>query len=167
MRVFRATSLPYEEDYVVQRSSSPLLTSRKRLRLDMEEANRNKLRYQPVAASREEETIRLMFSYYRCTSEVKLNIKWPMAFLAKKINLDITDEMLTLSALYFVKNFKLCNKHLCLLARHLGLVTRKAPIFDFKSQLDSIWHHRSGANFKHLVIENSAWFIESVMAALL
>ncbi len=91
----------------------------------MEEANRNKLRYQPVTALREEETVRLMFSYCGCTPEVKLNIEWQMALLAKRINLDMTDGMVTLSALHWVENFKLCNKHLCLLARHLGLVTRR------------------------------------------
>ncbi len=56
-----------------------------------------------------------------------------MAFLAKRINLDMTDGMVTLSALHWVENFKLCNKHLCLLARHLGLVTRKVPIVDLRS----------------------------------
>ncbi len=66
----------------------------------MEESNRNKFRYQLVATSREEETVQFMFSYYKCTPEVKLNIEWQMAFLAKKIHLDMTDKMVTLSALH-------------------------------------------------------------------
>ncbi len=136
------------------------------MQLDMEKANRNKLRYQPVAASREEETVWLMFSCCGCTPEIKLNIEWQMALLAKRINLDMMDGMVTLSVLHWVENLKLCNKHLCLLARHLSLVTRKVLVVDFRSQLDSIWHHRSAADFKQLVTENSAWFGEPVVAAL-
>ncbi len=100
MRVFRATSQPLEEDYAVQRSISPLGTSRKQSCLDMDDANRNKLRCQPVAASREEETVRLIFSCCGCTPEVKLNVEWQMALLVKKINMDMTDAMVTLAALH-------------------------------------------------------------------
>ena len=134
----------------------------------MDEANLNKLRCQPVAASREEETVRLMFSCCGCTPEVKLNIEWQMALLAKKVNLDMTDEMVTLAALHWVENFKPCNKYLCLLARHLGLVTRKVPVVvDLKSRLDNVWEHRSADSFKQLVTEKSDLFVESVLAALL
>ncbi len=107
-----------------------------------------------------------MFSCYRCTPEIKLNIKWQMAFLAKKINLDMTDGMIMLSVLHWVENFKPCNKHLCLFARHLGLVTRKIPVVDLKSRLDSVWHHQSTADFEQLVTENSAWFVEPMLATL-
>ncbi len=68
----------------------------------MEEANWNKLWCQPVAASREEETVRLMFNCYEYTLEVILSIEWQMAFLAKKINLDMTDGMVTLASLLCV-----------------------------------------------------------------
>ncbi len=91
-----------------------------------------------MAASREEEIIRLIFSCCGCTPEVKLNIKWQMALLAKRINLDMMDGMVTLSALDWVENFKLCNKHLYLFARHLGLVTRKVLVVDLRSRLDSV-----------------------------
>ncbi len=119
-----------------------------------------------MAASREEETVWLMFSCCGYIPEVKLNIEWQMAFLAKKINLDITDEMVTLSAVHWIENFKLYYKHLCFLVKHLGLVTRNVPVVDLRSRLDSVWHHQSAANFKQLVIENSAWFLEPVVAAL-
>ncbi len=56
-----------------------------------------------------------------------------MAFLAKNINLDMTDEMVMLATLYLIENFKPCNKHLCLLARYLGFMTWKVQIIDFKS----------------------------------
>ncbi len=167
MRVFRATLLPLEDDYAVQRSISPLETSKKRLQLDIEEANRNKLWCQPVVASREEETVRLVFSCCGWTPEVKLNIEWLMTFLAKRINLDMTNEMVTLSALHWVENFKLCNKYVCFLTRHLGLMTRKLLVVDLKSRLDSIWQYWSEADFKQLVTKNSAWFVEPVVAALL
>ena len=79
-----------------------------------------------------------MFSYCRCTLEIKLNIEWQMAFLAKKINLDIIDAMVMLATLHYVENFILCNKHLYLLTRHLDFVTRKDPVVNLKSRLDSI-----------------------------
>lgn len=108
-----------------------------------------------------------MFSCYGCTPEVKLNIKWQMALLAKKINLDITDGMIRLLVLYWVENFKTYNKHLYLLVRHLGLMTRKIPIVDLKLQLNSIWHYQLVAGFKQLVTKNADWFVEPVLAALL
>ncbi len=67
-----------------------------------------------------------------------------MVFLAKRINLDMTDEMVTLLVLHWVENFKLYNKHLCLLVRHLSLVNRKVPVVDLKSRLG---HNRSTADF--------------------
>lgn len=108
------------------------------MQFDTNKANWNKLQYQPVAASREEEIVRLMFSYCECTSDIKLSTKWQMALLVKKVNVDMTDEMVMLVALHVVENCKPCNKHLYLLIRYLSLVTRKIPVVDFKSQLDSI-----------------------------
>lgn len=53
-----------------------------------------------MAALSEDKTIRLMFSCYKCISKVKLNIKSQMAFLVKKINMDITDGKAMLAAFY-------------------------------------------------------------------
>lgn len=57
-----------------------------------------------------------------------------MAFLIKKINLDRTDGMITLGALHLIKNSISYNKNHYLLAKHLGLMTIKVLIVDFKSQ---------------------------------
>lgn len=75
MQVFGAISLPLEKNYAVQHFISSLGTFKKLLQQDIDKVNQNKLRYQPVAASKEEEIVWLMFNYYKCTSEVKLNIK--------------------------------------------------------------------------------------------
>lgn len=98
----------------------------------MDKTNKNKFQYQPVIVSKEKETIWLIFSYYRCTLEVKLNIEWQIGFLVKKINLDMMEEMVTLTVLYWIKNFKSCNKHLCVFAKHLGFITTKILVVDFK-----------------------------------
>ena len=89
-----------------------------------------------------------------------------MVFLAKKINLDITDGMVTLTILYQVENFLPCNEHLCVLVKYHGLVTRKVPLIDRKSGLDNIWQYQSIDNFKHWIIENLDWFVKPVLAAL-
>ena len=77
-----------------------------------------------------------------------------MAFLAKKINIDMTHGMITLAALYWVESFILYNKHFYFLIKHLGLVTRKVPVVNLKSQLDSVWQYQIVVSFKQLVIEN-------------
>ena len=56
-----------------------------------------------------------------------------MALLAKKINIDIMDGMAIFVVLHWVENFLLCNKHLYLLARYLGFVTRKILVVELKS----------------------------------
>lgn len=108
-----------------------------------------------------------MFNCCGYTPEIKLNIEWQMTFLIKKINLDMMDKIVVkLVDLYWVKNFKPCNKYLCLLARHLSPVIKKVPIVELKSRLDSIWQHQSVDSFKQLVIENSDWFVELKLATL-
>ena len=62
---------------------------------------------------------------------VKLNIKWQMAFLAIKIYIDITDGIASLASLYWFKNFKPCNKHLWLLVKYVGFITKKIPVDEF------------------------------------
>lgn len=88
-----------------------------------------------------------------------VNNKWQMAFILKKIYLDMTDEIALLTALYWVQNFQSYNKHLFFLARHIGLITKKVPICDLTLQLDNIWQHQFIERFRKLVIENSEWFI--------
>ena len=85
-----------------------------------------------------------------------------MALLLKKVNIDFTDGIASLAALYWVENFKLCNKYQTFLARHLGLVTKKFPNKDIASRLDGIWQHRNLLDFTKLVCENLEWFQEQV-----
>ncbi len=107
-----------------------------------------------------------MFSCYGYTPEFKLNVKWQMTFPAKKINMDMIEGMVTIAALHWVDNCIPYIKHLCLLARHLGLVIRKIPVVELKSQLDSVWQYRSVDSFKQQIAENSDLFMELVLAAL-
>ena len=102
----------------------------------------------PVVALKKEETVQLMFSCYRYTPEIELNIEWQMAFLVKRINIDMMDGIATLAALHLVENFILCNKHFCLFSRHLGLMTKKVLVIELKSQLDSIWQQQFLVSFK-------------------
>ena len=55
-----------------------------------------------------------------------------MALLAKKVNLDMRNKMVTLAALHWVENFKPCNKYRFFLAKHLSFVTRKVPVVELK-----------------------------------
>ena len=111
-----------------------------------------------MAVITEEVNARLLFSSCRGTQEVKLKVEWQMVFLSKKVNMDFTDGIASLAVLYLVKNFKLCNKHQTLLARHLGLVTKKVPKEDIASRLDGIWQYCNLLDFTKLVCENPEWF---------
>ena len=68
----------------------------------MEEANWEKFRGQPMAPTIEEANARLLFSSCGCTQEVKLKVEWQMALLSKKVNIDFTDGIASLAALYWV-----------------------------------------------------------------
>ena len=115
-----------------------------------------------MAAITEEANARLIFSSCGCTQEVKLKVEWQMALLSKKVNMDFTDGIASLAALHWVENFKLCNKHQTLLARHLGLVTKKVSKEDIASRLDGIWQHHNLLDFTKLVCKNPEWFREQV-----
>lgn len=104
---------------------------------------------------REGETVWLMFSYCGCTLEVKLNVEWPMALLAKKINLDIMDKIVMLATLYQIKYLKSYNKHICVLAKYLSFMIKKILVIDLKIQLDNVCYYQSTINFKQLVKKNS------------
>lgn len=120
-----------------------------------------------MTAIREKETVQLMFNCCICTSVVKLNIKWQMAFILIKINLDKTDSIVLLAASYWVKNSKLCNKHLFFLTRHIGLIIQKIPVGEFISSLDSIQQHEFLERFRKLVIEKLKWFVVPLLQTML
>lgn len=128
----------------------------------MEEANREKLRSEVVAVTTEEANAWLLFSSCGCTEEVTLNIDWQMAVLSKNVNMDFTDGIASLAALYWVENFKLCNKHQSLLARHLGFVIKGVPNEELVSQMDNIWQYRNLLDFTLLVRKKPEWFQEQV-----
>ena len=92
-----------------------------------------------MAAIKEEKTIQFLFNCCLCTPAVKLNIEWQMALLVVKTNMDITDEIALLTALHWVENFKPFNKHLRLLARHIGPMTKKIPADELLLQMNGIW----------------------------
>ena len=62
-----------------------------------------------------------------------------MPLLAIKTNIDITDGIALLAALYKVKNFTPSKKHLRLLARYIGFMTKKIPVEELLSQMNNIW----------------------------
>ena len=85
-----------------------------------------------------------------------------MTLLSKKINLDFTDRMASLAALHLVKNFKLCNKHQALFARHLSLITNMVSKRNIALQLDAILQHCNLLDFTKLVCKNPEWFLEQM-----
>ena len=64
-----------------------------------------------MVATIEEVNKQILFGSCGCIQEIKLNIEWQMAGLLKKINVDFMDRIVLLAALYWVKNFQLCNKY--------------------------------------------------------
>lgn len=159
----RSTSLP-PDDYLVENLVSPLETTRKRSRNEVDETNRKKLRYQPMATTREEETVRLMFSCCGCTPEIKLNNEWQMSIMSK--NVCVVDGIASLGALHWVENFKPCDKHFRLLAKKVGIVTKNVPVVTLASRLDEVWKNRKLIKLGQLVHENKAWFGETLQWAI-
>lgn len=74
--------------------------------------------------------------------------------------MDFMDKISSLAALYWIENFKLCNKHQSLLTRHLGFVTKWVFKKDFISQIDVIWQHCNLLNLRLLVYKKPEWFWE-------
>lgn len=52
------------------------------------------------------ESVQFLFNYYLCILVVKLNIKYQIALLVIKTNIDIIDKIASLATLYYIKNFK-------------------------------------------------------------
>lgn len=107
----KCTSLLLEDDQAFHCPVSPLSTHKKQLRQQIKKANWEKLQSQPVVVTMEEANIWFLLSSCKCTQEIKLNIEWQMTVLSKKINIDFMDGITLLTALDWVKNSKLCNKH--------------------------------------------------------
>ena len=161
-RQVKCTLLSLEDDYAFQHPVSRLDIYRKQSQQGMEEANLKNFWDPPMATTMKEANARLLFSSCGCTQEVKLNVKYQMALLSKKVNINFTNGIVSLAALYWVNNFKLCNKHPTLLARQLGFMMKKVLKEDIASQLDGIWQHRNLLDFTQLVSKNPEWFWEQV-----
>lgn len=56
-----------------------------------------------------------------------------MALILAKNNLDITNGIFLLTALYYIKNVQPCNKYLSFLVKYLGFVTRKIMVANLMS----------------------------------
>ncbi len=113
-----------------------------------------------MAATREEETVCLMFSYCAYTPEVKLNTNWQMSTSSKTVC--VVDGIASLAALHLVDNFRPCKKHLRLLAKKVGLVTKNVPLGVLGSQLGEIWRNRESSKLELLLDENEDWFAETL-----
>lgn len=81
-----------------------------------------------------------------------------MALLLEKINIDFTDRVILLAALYQVENFKLYTKYHTFLARHLGLLIKKIFKKDITLQLNGIWQYYNLLDFIKLVCKNPEQF---------
>lgn len=89
-----------------------------------------------MATTRKEETVRLMFSRCACTPEFKFNTDWQMGISSKTVC--VIDGIASIAALHWVDNFRPCEKHLRLLAKRVGLVTKNVFLGDLESRLGEI-----------------------------
>lgn len=105
-----------------------------------------------MAATREEKTVCLMFSYYAYTTEVKLNIDWLIGILSKTV-CDING-IASLMTLHWVNNFWPCKNHLCLLAKKVGFVTKNVLLGVLESQFGEIWRNRESSKLRLLLAKN-------------
>lgn len=72
-----------------------------------------------------------------------------MAVTLKKIY--IIDVIALLMTLYLIENFKFYHKHMPMLAKQIGLVTRNVSAKIFELRLEKIWKNRELAKLKKLV----------------
>lgn len=63
-----------------------------------------------------------MFGTCTYTLAIKLNIDWQMVITSRKVY--IINGIAFFAALYLVDNFKPCNKHIRILAKNIGFVTK-------------------------------------------
>lgn len=67
-----------------------------------------------------------MVGIYTYTLTIKPNNDWQMAVILRKVC--IIDQIAFLMTLYKVDNFKSYDKHIYVLAKKLGLVTKNIPV---------------------------------------
>lgn len=70
--------------------------------------------------------------------------------------------IILLAAVYWVENFKSCNKYLHILAKKIGLVTRNISVEILELQLEEILKSRELAKLEKLMSEKKDWFAETL-----
>lgn len=87
-----------------------------------------------------------------------------MVITSKKIC--TMDSIVLLATLYWVKNFKPCNKHMYVLAKKVSLVTRNISVKILELQLEKIWKNRELAKLEKLVSKIEDWLTEILQWAI-
>ena len=105
-----------------------------------------------------------MFSCCPCTLEVKLNTDWQMGILSKSVCM--VDEIASIAALHWVDKFRPCEKHMRLLAKRVGLLTRKVSLGELEIRLAEIWRNWELSKLGILLKENGEWFAETLQWAV-
>lgn len=91
---------------------------------------------------------------FRCCGyslAIKINNDWQIAVTSKKIC--VINRIALLAALYWVENFKSCDKHICILAKKVGLMTKNISTEILESWLEEIWKNQELAILEKLVSE--------------
>lgn len=138
--------------------------SMKRLRIEVDKTNKKKLRYQVIAATKDKETICLIFSYCTCTPKVKLNTNRQMDILSKTVC--IIDGITLLMALHQVNNFRLYKKQLHLLSKKVGYLTKNSLLGVLESGLEKIWKNGELLKLRLLLSKNEDWFDKTLQWAV-
>lgn len=76
------------------------------------------------------------------------------------------DGIALLTALYQIKNFKPCNKHIRVLAKKIGLLTKNISTEILWSRLKEIQKNWELAELEKLVSKKGDWFTETLQWAV-
>ena len=97
-QLLKITLLPPEDDLLQEDLFEEILKWKQDHIEKLDLASMKKLRFLLMACLREEETIWLMFEYFRCSPTIKINNDWQMAITSKKIY--VMDDIVLLATLY-------------------------------------------------------------------
>ena len=87
-----------------------------------------------------------------------------MRILSKSVC--VVDGIASIAALHWVDNFRLCKKHMRLLAKRIGLLTRNVSLGELEVRLAEIWRNRELFKLRILLEENGEWFAETLQWAV-
>lgn len=102
----------------------------------------------------------MVFGCCGCSPAIKINSDWHIAVTLKKIC--IIENIVSWTTLYLVKNFKPYDKHIRILAKKIGLVTRNISAKIFRLQLEEIWKNRELAKLEKLMSKKENCFAETL-----